>query len=155
MYSSWRGVEAAGGPEAEAVEIEIDDRRGEEREHLADDQAADDGDAERAAQFGAGAGAERQGQAAEQRRHGGHHDGAEAQQAGLVDRVLGRSCAVVALGLEGEVDHHDGVLLDDADEQDDADQGDDAEIGAGEQQGASSAPTPAEGRVERIVRGWM
>ncbi len=31
---------------ADAVEEEVDDRRGEEREHLRDEQAADDGDAE-------------------------------------------------------------------------------------------------------------
>ena len=60
----------------------------------------------------------------------------------------------VALGFEGEVDHHDGVLLDDADEQDDADERDDAEIDVGEDQ-ARMAPTPAEGSVERMVMGWM
>ena len=40
---------------ADAVEEEIDDRRGEEREHLRDEQAADDGDAEWGAELGAGA----------------------------------------------------------------------------------------------------
>ncbi len=64
--------------------------------------------------------------AAEQRGHGGHHDGAEAQQAGLVDR-FGRVLAVLALGLEREVDDHDAVLLHNADEQDDADDADDAQ----------------------------
>jgi len=34
----------------------------------------------------------------------------------------------VALGVEGEVHHHDAVLFDDADEKDEADDGDDAEI---------------------------
>jgi len=56
--------------------------------------------------------------------------------------------------LERKVDHHDGVLLHDADEQDDADQGDDAEVRAAEHQGQQGT-TPAEGRVERIVMGWM
>ncbi len=65
--------------------------------------------------------------AAEQRGHGGHHDGTEAQQAGFVDGV-GGVLAVLALGLQGEVHHHDAVLLHDADEQNDADDGDDAEI---------------------------
>ena len=46
---------------------------------------------------------------------------------------LGRSCPR-ALGLEGKIDHHDGVLLHDADQQDDADQRDDAELGVHEQQ---------------------
>ena len=36
----------------------------------------------------------------------------------------------LALGFEREVDHHDRVLLDDADEQDEADERDDAEVGA-------------------------
>ena len=36
--------------------------------------------------------------------------------------------AAVALGFQREVDHHDGVLLHDADEQNDADQRDDVEI---------------------------
>ena len=40
----------------------------------------------------------------------------------------------LALGLEREVDHHDGVLLHDADEQDDADQRDDAEVRARDEQ---------------------
>ena len=108
------------------IEEEIDDRRGEEGQHLAHDQAADDGDAQRMAQLGADAGAQHQRQRAEQRRHGGHQDRAEAQQAGLMDR-LARRLALAALGLEREVDHHDRVLLDDADQQDDADDGDDVE----------------------------
>jgi hypothetical protein len=77
------------------VEEQIDHRRGVERQHLADDQAADDGDAERLAQFRADAGAQRQRQAAEQRGEGGHHDRPEAQQARLIDRLAGacRRCA--------------------------------------------------------------
>ena len=63
---------------------------------------------------------EHQRQRAEHRGHGRHHDRPEAQQAGLIDR-LARRLALVALGLEREVDHHDGVLLDDADQQNDAD----------------------------------
>ena len=49
---------------------------------------------------------------------------------GSVDRAL----PLLALRLQGEVDHHDGVLLDDADEQDDADQGDHAEVVAEQHQ---------------------
>ena len=63
--------------------------------------------------------------------------------------------ALLALGVEREVDHHDRVLLHDADQQDDADDGDDAEVDAAQTSSASSAPTPAEGSVERIVSGWM
>ena len=42
--------------------------------------------------------------------------------------------ALVAFGLEREVDHHDRVLLDDADQEDDADDRDDVEIMAGDDQ---------------------
>ena len=63
--------------------------------------------------------------------------------------------ALLALGLEREVDHHDGVLLHDADQQHDADDADDVEVESRASSSASSAPTPAEGRVERMVIGWM
>ena len=116
-----------------SIEEEVDDRRRVKRQNLADEQSADDGDAERAAQFGADAGAERQRQAAEQRGHRGHHDRAEAQQARFVDRFE-RRLAFLALGFEREVDHHDGVFLHDADQQDDADERDDAEFLVAEQQ---------------------
>src|SRR5258708_28106013 len=122
-----RAAAPAGEPMREAVEIEVDDRRGVEGEPLRHEQAADNGDAERAAQLGAGALADGERQAAADRGEGRHHDRPEAQQAGFVER-LERAPAVLALGLEREVDHHDGVLLDDADQQDDADQSDDAEI---------------------------
>ena len=62
-----------------------------------------------------------------QRREGRHHDRAEAQQAGFVDR-LERALALFALGAQREVDHHDRVLLDDADQEDDADDRDDGEL---------------------------
>ena len=61
---------------------------------------------------------------------------------------------LVALGRDGEVDHHDAVLLDDADQEHDADQGDQAEIEP-ERIRMASAPTPADGSVDRIVIGWM
>src|SRR5438034_4781328 len=52
---------------AEAVEREVDDGRRVERQQLAHDEAADDGDAERLPQLGAHAAAERERHAAEQR----------------------------------------------------------------------------------------
>ena len=58
-----------------------------QRQQLAKDQSAHDGDAERPAQFLAGARTQSQRHAAEQGRHGGHDDRAEAQQAGLIDRL--------------------------------------------------------------------
>ncbi len=63
----------------------------------------------------------------QQRRHGGHHDGTEPQQAGLINRFFWR-LAFLTLGFQGEIDHHDGVLLHNADQQNDADERDDVEI---------------------------
>src|ERR1700722_18314530 len=111
----------------ELVESEINDGRGVEGEELTHDEAADDADAERATKFGTGAGAEGQRESAEEGGHGGHEDGAEAQHAGLEDGVFG-AFAAFALGLQGKIDHHDGVFLDDADQQNDADDGDDVEV---------------------------
>ena len=102
------------------VKENVDDGRGVEREHLAQQQAAHHRDAQRPAQFRAQAGAEGQRQSAEQRGHGRHHDGPESQQARFVDGVRGRF-AVLAFRFEREVDDHDAVLLHDADQQNDAD----------------------------------
>ena len=93
------------------------------------------------------------GSAGEQRRQRRHQDRAKAQQRRLEDRILRRP-VLRALGIEREVDHHDGVLLDDADQQDDADERDDVNS-VPVSISASSAPTPADGSVERIVIGWM
>ena len=51
--------------------------------------------------------------------------GRKRSRHGLEDRVAGRELAV-ALGVDREVDHHDGVFLHDADQEDDADDGDHA-----------------------------
>ncbi len=59
---------------------------------------------------------------------------------GLIDR-LARIEAVFALRLQGEVDHHDGVLLHDADQQHHPDQRDQAEFGAEEEQRENGART--------------
>ena len=53
--------------------------------------------------------------------------GPEAQQRGLEDCVL-REHAVIAFGVEREVDDHDAVLLHDANEQDNADDGDHIQV---------------------------
>ena len=82
--------------------------------------------------------AERQGNAAKQRGHGGHHDGTEAQKAGLVDGFF-RRLALLTLGFQGKVDHHDRVLLHNTDQQDDADQRDDAEVCTGQLQSEQRA----------------
>ena len=63
----------------------------------------------------------------EQRGHGGHHNGAEAQQTGFVDCIR-RILPVFPLGLQREVDHHDAVFFHDADQENDADDSDYAQI---------------------------
>lgn len=45
-------------PCLQAIHVDVNDWRGEESEHLADDEAANNGDAQRAAKFGADAGAQ-------------------------------------------------------------------------------------------------
>ncbi len=114
-------------PHLDAVEIEIDDRGGVEREDLAERETADHRIAERLAHLRAGAVAERQRHAREHRRRGRHQDRAEAQQAGFADRGDRRQAAV-ALRRDGEVDQHDAVLLDDADQENDADDTDHRQV---------------------------
>ena len=111
----------------DAVKVEIDDRRGVEGKHLAEEQPAGDGHAQGPAQLGTHTGAEGQRQRAKQGCHGGHEDRTEAQHAGLEDGVA-RVLAVFAFGDQGEVDHHDGVLLHDSYEQKNADDGDNVEF---------------------------
>jgi hypothetical protein len=91
--------------------------------------------------------------AAEQGGHRRHHDRAEPQQRRLADRGLGLQM-LVALGRDREVDHHDAVLLDDADQQHDADQRDQAEVEPEQHQDRERADA-GEGSVDRIVIGWM
>jgi len=67
------------------IEEKVNNGRGEKGEHLRDDQPADDGDAQRLAQLRSDTHADGQGQSAEKRSHGGHHDGAETQQARLIN----------------------------------------------------------------------
>src|ERR1700676_4082669 len=85
-------------PLGQPGEKEIDHRRRIKRQSLAKDQAADHRDAQRMPQFRTYASAERKRKAAQQGRHGGHHDRTKAQQTGLIDRLLGGH-AVLALGV--------------------------------------------------------
>ncbi len=119
-------------PVASGVHVDVDDRRDVEGQELGDQQAADHGQAQGAARLGALPGAQGDGQGAHQGGHGGHHDGAEPEEAALEDG-LGRRLAS-RLRLQGEVDHHDGVLLHDADQHDDPDEGVDVQVVAEEQQ---------------------
>src|SRR5579864_4402755 len=69
----------------QTIKGQVDDGRGVESQQLAENQAADDRDAERIAQFGSRAGGEGKRQAAEQSGHGCHHDWTKTQERGLVD----------------------------------------------------------------------
>ena len=93
-------------PPPQPVDQEVNHRRRVQRQYLRHEQAADDGDAERPAQFGAGARGDHQRDAREQRRHRRHQDGPEPRAAGLEDGVRRRQAAV-ALGIEREVHDHD------------------------------------------------
>src|SRR5260370_10058628 len=75
------------------LEIDVDHRRDEQRQQLRHEEPADHGEAQGAAQLGAGAEADGDRQAAHDRRHGGHHDRPEAQQARLVGRLFGTGVA--------------------------------------------------------------
>src|SRR5262245_39655240 len=63
----------------QSVEGEVNDRRGVERQRLADDQPAHDGQPERTPQLAAHTMAQRQRQGTKQRRQRRHHDRPEAQ----------------------------------------------------------------------------
>src|SRR5260370_36976363 len=71
-------------PGLQTIHIDVDDGRGEKRKELTENEAADDGDAQRTAKLGTNAGAERQGHSAEERRHGGLQNGPKTQQGGFV-----------------------------------------------------------------------
>ena len=76
-------------PGLQTIHVDVDDGRGEKRKKLTENEAADDGDAQRTAKLGANAGAERQRHGAEERRHGGHQNWPETQQAGFVNCLDG------------------------------------------------------------------
>ena len=139
-------------PGAKPFHVEIDDRSRIKGQHLAHDEPADDGDAERLPQFRTVAMTERERHGPEQSRHGRHQDRTETQHAGAKDRILGRNAGLAAFG-NREVDHEDRVFLHNADEQNDADQGDDGEVRVRDPSSARIAPPPADGRVEMMVSG--
>src|SRR5579871_2639057 len=115
------------------IKEQIDHRRRKQRQRLRDDQATDDRDSQRPPQLTSCATAQRQRKTTKHRRHRRHHDRTEAQQACFVDR-LPWSLAAFTLGYQRKVDHHDGVLLHDADQQDDADHRNNAQLHLEQQQ---------------------
>src|SRR6202035_4342912 len=73
-----RSVFSAGQRRTQAVEIDIHNRRGEQRKRLADDDPSHNRDSKGSVQLGTCSGAERQRKASQQRRRRCHHDGTEA-----------------------------------------------------------------------------
>src|SRR6266403_1026488 len=133
-------------PSLNAIHVNVNDRRRKKGEHLAQDESADNGDTQRTTKFRADTGAKSKGKRTQERRHGGHHDGPEAQQTSLINGVK-RGLAFQTLRLDREIDHENSVFLDDADQQDDANERDDIEIGLGELHGQQCAD--ARGRERR------
>ncbi len=109
------------------LQLQINDRRREQREHLAHQQAADHGNTQRLTQLGTDAETEHQRQRAEQGGEGGHDNRSEAGDAGLINGLV-RPEALLALGLQGKVHQQNTVLFDDTDQQHHADQGHDREV---------------------------
>src|SRR5579871_169938 len=124
----------------ELIEENVDDRRRKQRQHLTEQQTADHGHTERLTQLRADAGTERQRQTAQQRRQSRHQDRPEAQQRSLIDS-LSRLLVLLALQLERKVNHHDAVLLHDADQKNDADDTDDIQIQSEQAQGQERTDT--------------
>src|ERR1700678_851642 len=96
--------------QADAIQCQINHRRGVKSYELAEEQSANDGYSEWAPQLRSHSGTDREWQRTENRGHGRHQDGTEAQHARLKDRV-GCSFSFNPLGHQGKVDHHDSVLL--------------------------------------------
>src|SRR5258706_11777742 len=74
-------------PLSGALKQEVDDRRSVEREGLREQKAADNGDAQRTAQLGAGAESDGEREGAEKSSHSGHHDGPKPDDAGFVNGI--------------------------------------------------------------------
>jgi len=72
------------------IKPQVNNRRGIERQQLAYEQSADNRDAQWMPQLRASASPQCERQSAQQRRHCGHHDGPETQQARLIYRLFRR-----------------------------------------------------------------
>ena len=103
------------------IQVQVDHRRGVQRQHLAERQTAHHREAQRPAKLGSRPVPQHQRHTRQHRRQRRHQDRPEPQQARLPDRILRRHAAATFRG-DREVHHHDAVLLHDADQQDHADQ---------------------------------
>jgi len=87
----------------ELIESQANYRCGVKRKHLRNNQAANDGNAERFAEFAADAHADGERQRAEHRGHRCHHDRLEPNETRLVNRFLGTKF-FVTFRVEREID---------------------------------------------------
>src|SRR4030095_15900945 len=131
------------------IEVEIDYRRRIKRKRLAHDQPANNGIAQRLAQFRPGAMSDNKWDASEQRGHCSHHDRSETQQACAADCGHWRKTQLT-LANKSEINKHNAVLFDDADKENDPDQCNKREVEAeAPQHGERAKP----GRRQRRQNG--
>src|SRR5882762_9069429 len=90
-------------PKTESVEVQVDDRRREQRQRLAYNESAHHGIAQRPAELGSGSIAHCQGERTQQGSHGGNHDKTDAKPTCLMNRVMTRQ-VLLALRLDSKVD---------------------------------------------------
>jgi len=105
-------------PPAEPVEIEVDDRRGVEREELRKEKSTDNGDAKRTAQFRTVPCWRASGSAPSRAEKVVIMMGRKRRQ--MPDGWIAAAEGCSRSASRAEIDHHDRILLHDADEQNDA-----------------------------------
>src|SRR5205814_8354769 len=98
----------------EPFEPEINDRRHKKRNHLGENQAADNDKTKRTARRGVVTKPERKRHRAHERSERGHHDGPKALQAGFVNRLSQTQSFVDSF--QRKIDHKDSILLHDAEQ---------------------------------------
>src|SRR5450759_4548120 len=115
---------------AQVVKSQINDRRCKKRQYLTENKPSHHSNAQRMAQLRSDSGTDHQWKRTKQGGHSRHHNRPEAQQACLI-YGFARRLAFFALSIKGKVNHHNGILLHDADEQDDTYDTDDAQVASG------------------------
>src|ERR1051325_348574 len=106
-------------PHLKRFQVQINDGRNVKRKQLRNYEAADYCQSKWLPCLATSAQAKRNWKCAHQRCHGGHHDWPKTEQAALINGFK-RSFAL-ALRLNCKIDHHDGVLFNDADQHDKSD----------------------------------
>src|SRR5580704_11057076 len=105
--------------QSDSVHVHIHHWSSEEGQQLAYEQPADNRDSQRPVQLRTSSGAQGKRQAAQQRRHRRHHDRSETQDTSIKNRFDGL-LPLASFNLKRHVDHHDGVLFHQTNEQNDS-----------------------------------